>query len=72
MCTRRCTKNYLSQSPKFAITERRSYKNPQATSEERHQREIELDSLERENEGMENNSRTEKTMKICKVFKTYY
>lgn len=38
---------------------RRSQKNPQAKDEERCQKEIELDSLEKEGKGMENNSGTE-------------
>ena len=38
---------------------RRSQKNPQAKDEERCQKEIELDSLEKQGKGMENNSGTE-------------
>ena len=38
---------------------RQSQKNPQATNEERCQGEIELDSLEKVNEGIGNNSVTE-------------
>ena len=45
-------KNRWSQPPKSAIM-RKTVKNPHATYEERSQGEIELDSLEKENEGME-------------------
>ena len=38
---------------------RQSQNNPYQTDKERWQEEIELDSLEKENEGMENNSGTE-------------
>ena len=38
---------------------RLSQKNPQVNAKERYQRETELDSLEKKNKGMKNNSRTE-------------
>ena len=69
--TGRCTRNRGNLPPKCAITRKTvSREFPHATNEERCLGEIELDSLQKKNEGMGNNSGTEYKMKIYKVFKT--
>ena len=57
MHTRRCTKNRGNQPRKCAITCEKVPKESQATDEEIRQRKIQLDSLENENEKLENITR---------------